>query len=158
MPELIEEDKNEFYKISEVLTQPESVNSLFQTSGLKYELEGYKSPYNLNEQNILRGMETIANKVSDYNAESVGFYNLPLIQILKNVSTTLLDIINEVSIVIYAPIDARDVGDNYEYWWINAQYKIREIFVVLTKGSRLIYLGIFLIALSIVVYFIEISS
>ena len=76
----------------------------------------------------------------------------------KNTSDTLLSIISEISIIIYSSESNSLSTDTYEHWWAIYIYKLKEILLIITKKDRLIYLGIFFIVLSIVVYFIEISS
>lgn len=134
--------ENEYYEILDAVTQK------------KNKLTEFTSPYNVNEKKILEGLDNIANKVKQYKHNSEGFYNLTLLEILTNTSSTLLNIINEIS----ALLDEQKKNEINDNWWSNYTNKIKEILLIITLKDRLIYLGIFLIFLSIVVYFIEISS
>ena len=136
------DNKNEYFKISDAYNKESDISKI----------KDYKSPYLVNDKNILKGLDNISNKINLYKNNTSGFLNLSLLEIFKNTSTTMLEIIHEVSLIL--EIDK----NNYEKWWQSYFYKLREIYIIITKKDRLIYLGLILIFLSLVVYFIEISS
>ena len=136
------DNKNEYFKISDAYNKESDISKI----------KDYKSPYLVNDKNILKGLDNISNKINLYKNNTSGFLNLSLLEIFKNTSTTMLEIIHEISLIL--EIDK----NNYEKWWEIYLYKLREIYVIITKKDRLIYLGLILIFLSLVVYFIEISS
>ena len=137
-------ENEEYYKILDVITKQKNVEQFKQ----------YKSPYNFNEKKILDGLDKISNKINNYKTTNVGFLNLSLLEIFSNISKTLSDIIYELPLLI----EEEEDNVHYEKWWGKYITKLKGILVILTKKDRLIYLGILLIFLSIVVYFIEISS
>ena len=136
------DNENEYFKISDAYNKESNISKI----------KDYKSPYLVNEKNILEGLDNISNKINFYKNNTSGFLNLSLLEIFKNTSTTILDIIHEIALIL--EIDK----NNYEKWWELYLYKLREIYIIITKKDRLIYLGLILIFLSLVVYFIEISS
>ena len=69
------------------------------------------------------------------------FYNLSFSQIGTNLSETFMNILNEL--VFYSKDEDQDVND---------------LFIIFTKGGRLIYVGLVLIILSILLYFVDISK
>ena len=99
--------------------------------------------YKLNEQyNMLYTNSKIANNNEKELKESNRFYNLSLKDIFNNLIKTLVVIINELSIYI----ENRENKTNKD---------LIEIFI---KDLRLIYVGIFLIIISLMLFFINVSS
>ena len=99
--------------------------------------------YKLNEQynKLYTNSKIETNKVKD-EKENNRFYNLSLKNIFNNLIYTIVSIINELSIYI----KDKDQKSNSE---------LLEIFI---KDDRLIYVGIFLIIISLMLFFIKISS
>lgn len=73
--------------------------------------------------------------------ENKNIYNLSIHILLKNLSQVLMDIINEVSVYI----SKKNKNTN-------------ELMTIFVKKERLMYVGIFLICLSLALWFIDISK
>jgi hypothetical protein len=72
------------------------------------------------------------------------FFNISMIDIYKNTIQTIIDIINETTHLL-------DISNNYQ----NIYQKILKI---LFKNERMFYIGIILILLSFIIYFIDGAS
>ena len=106
---------------------------------LKNDYEKYK----LNEEyNKLYTNSKIETTKLKEEKENNRFYNLSLKNVFDNLITTIVIIINELTIYI----KDKDQKSNSE---------LLEIFV---KNDRLIYVGIFLIIISLMLFFIKKSS
>ena len=66
--------------------------------------------------------------------------DIKLVDIYKNTIQTIIDIINEISIIT----------SNYNYKTV-----YNDIYKIIFKKDRLVYIGIILIFLSFVIYFID---
>ena len=99
--------------------------------------------YKLNEQynKLYTNSKIETTKLKD-EKENNRFYNLSLKNIFNNLIYTIVTIINELSIYI----KDKDKKSNSE---------LLEIFI---KDDRLIYVGIFLIIISLMLFFIKTSS
>lgn len=86
------------------------------------------------------------NNLFKIKKEKKRFYNLSLSDIIKNLSLVLIHIINE-------SVEYLDEMKRNEL-----KFDIDRIINIFTKDGRLIYVGIFLIMLSMFLYFITISS
>jgi len=73
--------------------------------------------------------------------ENKNIYNLSIHILLKNLSQVLMDIINDVSIFIS-----------------KKNKNINELILIFVKKERLMYVGIFLLSLSLALWFIDISK
>ena len=99
--------------------------------------------YKLNEEyNKLYTNSKIETTKLKEEKENNRFYNLSLKNVFDNLITTIVIILNELTIYI----KDKDQKSNSE---------LLEIFV---KNDRLIYVGIFLIIISLMLFFIKISS
>ena len=72
------------------------------------------------------------------------FFNISMIDIYKNTIQTIIDIINDITHLL-------DISTNYD----NIFIKILKIFF---KNERMFYIGIILIILSFIIYFIDGAS
>jgi hypothetical protein len=72
------------------------------------------------------------------------FFNISIIDIYKNTIQTIIDIINDTTHLL-------DISNNYQ----NIYQKILKI---LFKNERMFYIGIILIILSFIIYFIDGAS
>jgi hypothetical protein len=98
--------------------------------------------YKLNEEyNKLYTNSNIANNEINEKKYNERFYNLSLKDIFNNLIKTLVDILNELS--------------NYIE---NKNKDKRELLEIFIKEQRLIYVGVFLIIISLMLFFIDISS
>jgi hypothetical protein len=73
--------------------------------------------------------------------ENKSIYNLSVNTLLKNLSTVLLEITNDVSVFINQ--------DNKSF---------NSFFIIFTKKERLMYVGLLLVFISIVLWFIDITN
>ncbi len=86
-----------------------------------------------------KSLKATAQSIKDKDDEK--FYNLSISQVLQNTTKTLVDVINDIVI------------------FINDQHKtFGELFNIFTKSDRLIYLGLVFVFISIVLYFIMVTS
>lgn len=98
--------------------------------------------YKLNEEyNKLYTNSNIANNEINEKKYNERFYNLSLKNIFNNLIKTLVDILNDLS--------------NYIE---NKNKDKRELLEIFIKEERLIYVGVFLIIISLMLFFINISS
>jgi hypothetical protein len=98
--------------------------------------------YKLNEEyNKLYTNSNIANNEINEKKYNERFYNLSLKDIFNNLIKTLVDILNDLS--------------NYIENKNKDKIELLEIFI---KKERLIYVGVFLIIISLMLFFINISS
>ncbi len=75
----------------------------------------------------------------DKNKDETDFFNFSIIDIYQNTLQTVIDIINDIMRIF-------DIGtDNY----------LKSILIILFNESRMFYIGIILIILSFVIYFID---
>jgi len=75
----------------------------------------------------------------DKNKDETDFFNFSIIDLYHNTLQTVIDIINDI-------IRIFDIGsDNY----------LKSILIILFNESRMFYIGIILIILSFVIYFID---
>ena len=102
----------------------------------------------MNKENYVLG--TI-NKIADNENKKKNtykkIYNLTLREILVNLLKVIVDIINEMSIILIDPVNKNGTV-------MSTIMKLRK---TLTKTDRLIYVGLFFIIISILIYFIDIT-
>jgi len=102
----------------------------------------------MNKENYVLG--TI-NKIADNENKKKNtykkIYNLTLREILLNLLKVIVDIINEMSIILIDPVNKNGTI-------MTTIMKLRK---TLTKTDRLIYVGLFFIIISILIYFIDIT-
>jgi hypothetical protein len=87
-------------------------------------------------------METLPDKIPN-NKKIKPIYNLTIKELYKNTLQTLIDIINDI-VEAYSKKDYIN-NNNYIYILLN----------IFTKDNRNIYVGIMIIILSFIVYFID---
>jgi hypothetical protein len=98
--------------------------------------------YKLKEEyNKLYTNSNIANNEINEKKYNERFYNISIKDVFNNLIKTLVDILNELS--------------NYIE---NKNKDKRELLEIFIKNERLIYVGIFLIIISLMLFFINISS
>ena len=99
--------------------------------------------YKLNEEyNKLYTNSKIGTTELKEDKENNRFYNLSLKNVFDNLIRTIVIIINELTVYI------RDKD----------KLSNKDLIEIFTKDDRLIYVGIFLIILSLLLFFIKISS
>jgi len=90
-------------------------------------------------------LETIPKFIKkDETIDKDDFFNFSLIDIYKNTIQTIIDIINDFTNFI-------DNTSNYDNY-------LKKIIKILFKGERMFYIGIILILLSFIIYFIDGAS
>ena len=113
----------------------------------------------LNNLNITENTKTAKSK------HDSDFINLPLSLIISKWSVVINDIIHDLANLNYK----QTITDNsifteaehevyHQKWWLYITAVIKDIIYILTKSDRLIYVGLTLIIVSFIVYFIMISS
>ena len=86
-----------------------------------------------------KSLKATEQSIKDKNNEK--FYNLSMKHVLQNTTKTLVDVINDIVI------------------FVNDQHKtFGKLFNIFTKSDRLIYLGLVFVFISIVLYFIMVTS
>lgn len=93
------------------------------------------------QYNKLYQMSEDKNKERRDEFDNKKFYNLSFRQLGTNLSVTFMEMLNEF--VVYTKDEDGDIND---------------LFIIVTKGSRLIYVGLILIILSIFLYFVDITQ
>jgi len=90
-------------------------------------------------------LETIPKFINkEERKDTNDFFNISILDIYKNTIQTIIDIINEITHLL-------DITKNYD----NIFRKILRIFF---KNERMFYIGIILIILSFIIYFIDGAS
>jgi len=90
-------------------------------------------------------LETIPKFINkEEKKDKDDFFNFSLLDIYKNTIQTIIDIINEITHLL-------DITKNYENIF-------RKILRILFKDERMFYIGIILIILSFIIYFIDGAS
>jgi hypothetical protein len=102
----------------------------------------------MNKENYVLGtINKIADNENKKNNTYKKIYNLTLREILVNLLKVIVDIINEMSIILIDPVNKNGTI-------MSTIMKLRK---TLTKTDRLIYVGLFFIIISILIYFIDIT-
>ena len=96
------------------------------------------------ENKINNLLETLPNNVKNIKNNN-NFYDLSLRELYKNTLQTIIDIINDISIAY-----SKEYIDNNNYIYI--------IIDILSKEERRLYVGIILLFLSFILYFIDGAS
>lgn len=94
-----------------------------------------KQQQELQKKSLKASVQAIKDK------ENEKFYNISLKNVLQNTTKTLVDIMNDL--VIFVNDDHKTLG---------------KLFNIFTKSERMIYIGLVLMLLSIVLYFITVTS
>ena len=121
------------------------VNKLEETNVLKekniFTENDYEKMMIERQYNKLYEMSQIENEKKKKEFNNKKFYNLSFKQLGDNLSVTFIEMLNEFA--IYSK---------------NEDGNINDLFIIVTKGGRLIYVGIIFIIISILLYFIDFSK
>ena len=122
----------------------------------------YENLLSYEEKNILEKLNKISNKTETDKIKEQAFYNLSLKDLFNNFLKTWNLIFIELTF-LYKNFktkneNKKNVLFKKNYLWNNIKTILKEIFYILTKGDRLIYVGIMLIVISFFIYFLLISS
>jgi len=133
-PNVNNKAKNEYDKLKDLVTKP-----------------GQNDVYNDLINKEIRVLDTINNLINveekKKNKKKI-MYNLTLKEILINLLKVIVDIINDISTILLDPLNKnRDL--------ITVLKKVRKTF---TKKDRLVYVGLFFIIISLLIYFIDGTS
>lgn len=138
------EDYGTINNIVRDMTQKTQPHGVVDTNVLKYyniisasDFDKFllsKQQKQLEEKSIKATEQSIKDK------ESNRFYNLSLSQILQNTTTAMVEILNDL--VLYIEQNDKNIG---------------EILTILTKKDRMIYVGLVIIFLSFLLYFITVT-
>lgn len=118
----------------------------------------YKQILSKQEKQILKELNSFSeetNKKENYNKK---FYNLSLKKIFENFLDTWKQIIEDLVEIFKKKKKYKKDIYSQRYWWDNIQNILFQIFYIITQQDRLIYVGIMLIIISFLIYFIVISS
>ena len=90
-------------------------------------------------------LETIPKFINkEERKDTDDFFNISMLDIYRNTIQTIIDIINEITHLF-------DITKNYDNIF-------RKILKILFKNERMFYIGIILIILSFIIYFIDGAS
>lgn len=90
-------------------------------------------------------LETIPKFINkEERKDNEDFFNISILDIYRNTIQTIIDIINEITHLL-------DITQNYDNIF-------RKILKILFKNERMFYIGIILIILSFIIYFIDGAS
>ena len=119
----------------------------------------YKQILSEQEKQIIKELNSFSNKANEKEYYEEKFYNLSLRELFQNFLNTWKQIIEDFT-VLFKKNKKKYKKNIYSerYWWRNIQKILFQIFYILTKEDRLIYVGIMLIIISFFVYFILLSS
>ena len=121
------------------------VNKLEETNVLKekniFTENDYEKMMIERQYNKLYEMNQIENEKKKKEFDNKKFYNLSFKQLGDNLSVTFIEMLNEFA--VYSK---------------NEDGNINDLFIIVTKGGRLIYVGIIFIIISILLYFIDFSK
>ena len=122
----------------------------------------YENLLSYEEKNILEKLNKISNKTETDKLKEQAFYNLSLKDLLNNFLKTWNLIFIELTF-LYKNFKTNKQNKKTalfktNYLWNNIKTILKEIFYILTKEDRLIYVGIMLIVISFFIYFLLISS
>lgn len=119
----------------------------------------YKQIFSEQEKQIIKELNSLSNKANEKKYYEEKFYNLSLKELFQNFLNTWQQIIEDFT-VLFKKNKKKYKKNIYSerYWWRNIQKILFQIFYILTKEDRLIYVGIMLIIISFFVYFILLSS
>jgi len=92
---------------------------------------------------LLAKMPDIIKK--DNKKDEIDFFNFSIIDIYHNTLQTIIDIINDIVRILDNGTGDQIIDSNY----------LKSILMVFFQESRMFYLGIILIILSFVIYFID---
>lgn len=122
------------------------------------DVENYLSD---NEKNFLNQLDTKSNFLNDEIKKSRDFLNISIKQLFINWSQIMNQIINELTTFIS---NSRKFSkyfndiDNTNRWFIGVKNFFSELIYIFVKDNRSIYFGVSLVILSLLIYFIQISS
>ena len=121
------------------------VNKLEETNVLKekniFTENDYEKMMIERQYNKLYEMSQMENEKKKKEFDNKKFYNLSFKQLGDNLSVTFIEMLNEFA--VYSK---------------NKDGNINDLFIIVTKGGRLIYVGIIFIIISILLYFIDFSK
>ena len=83
------------------------------------------------------------------------FFDKTINEIISETSNSIMEIINDISIL---PKTFKDINASKDNWIHIVTHYFKELIIIFTKNDRLIHVSILLFFLSIFFYFIKISE
>lgn len=115
----------------------------------------FKEVENLSD--YANSLHSIAKKMNKDKLDNIGIRDITI-----KFSRYLYNIIDDISILFskkkYKTYNKLLKNKHYNNWWIPIINHIRVLFIILTKGTRIMYFGILLILISILLFFISITK
>lgn len=118
----------------------------------------YKQILSKQEKQILKELNSFSEETNEKENYNKKFYNLSLKKIFENFLDTWKQIIEDLVEIFKKKKKYKKDIYSQRYWWDNIQNILFQIFYIITQQDRLIYVGIMLIIISFLIYFIVISS
>ncbi len=117
----------------------------------------YKTPTDYltaRERKTIFEADTLAKRANTLGKSESDFFNLSLQQILKNWSNNMQAILIDLTDTLHVNDDIKKTQNIYEFLVVF----FGKIWTIFTKDFRIIYFGMTLIFISILIYFVYISS
>tara|TARA_Y100000590_G_C15634466_1_gene982410 strand:+ start:626 stop:1105 length:480 start_codon:yes stop_codon:yes gene_type:complete len=128
-----------------------SLNKNNISNNLKY-IKEYLSSI---EKTTLNKINSLSNKLSKQNIKDSNILNKSVLQLCRDWATTHNNIINDL-IKLHSNMDDYN---KHNSWWEYLLYYFKKIVNnILLKDDRLIYIGVSLILVTLLLYFIDISG
>jgi uncharacterized membrane protein len=117
----------------------------------------YKTPEEYltkRERKILEETNALANDASERQTEQMDLFHLSLKQLLRNWSNSMQAILVDLTDTLDINKDLKNTNNIYEFMVVF----FNKLWNIFTKEYRIIYFGMTLIFISMVIYFVFISS
>ena len=114
---------------------------------------------NEDEMQILDDINEIQEKIHNHRNKKEKLENMSIKNIFSLWIKTNVDILNDISKMNHKSYEKyfEDI-DNTKYWWKGIRLFVMYILNILTKNNRIIFMGINMIIISILIYFISSTS
>ena len=127
----------------------------------KYDIANLNIKLSKKEKNSIKYLNNQSKKLRNLHRENNDFMNMSLKNIINEWSNTMLliftDLVNFLN-NLNKYYNYFDDIDETGQWFKGISVIIKELVKILTKGKRILYLGITLILISFAMYIIQITS
>ena len=127
----------------------------------KYDIANLNIKLSKKEKNSIKYLNKQSKKLRNLHRENNDFMNMSLKNIINEWSNTMLliftDLVNFLN-NLNKYYNYFDDIDETGQWFKGISVIIKELVKILTKGKRILYLGITLILISFAMYIIQITS
>lgn len=106
------------------------------------------------ERETIEKANSLANKAQDIQKTQTDLFNLSLRDLLKNWSINIQAILRELTLDIDISRMIKETDNIYEF----TVSLVSKIWTIITKDYRMIYVGLTLVFISMVIYFVQASS